>query len=85
MTELTDGVTQDESREPEDCQQLKRQKEKYIQFIYMKHIFVTKRAKSYKDVEERGMVVIVQNLFFQLCLYTAVHLKTNNKDPQRQK
>lgn len=89
MTELTDGVSQDKSREPEDSQKLKNKKEKgiliiNIKCIYMKYIFINERSISYKNVEERGMVVILQNLFFQLFLNAAIHLRTNVAGPQRQ-
>lgn len=87
VAQLTDGVGQDESGEPEDCQQLWEEKEEEQnktghrprERIIMMLRDLLAVSKAHKDVKEGGAVVVVQNFSLQLLLNPTVNLRHNRR------
>lgn len=82
VSELTDGVRQDERGEPENSQELteERRRTRWATTGRWSNIInVSFRFKTYKDVEEGVAVVVVQDFDVQLLLDATFQLPNTNK------
>lgn len=82
VSELTDGVRQDERGEPENSQELteERRRTRWATTGRWSNIInVSFKLKTYKDVEEGVAVVVVQDFDVQLLLDATFQLPNTNK------